>query len=352
MKLYTMGPVQMNAEVLEIGAKQLPYFRTEEFAVVNRRVCENIKVLINADKEDETYLLTCSGSGAMEAAIINAFDDKDRLFILNGGTFGQRFCDICTVHNIPFDEYKVAFEEEVTYESLEAAFDGSCNVMVVNMHETAIGKLYNMNIISDFCKNKGLYLVVDAISSFLADDIKFEEWQMDMAILSSQKGMAVPPGMAAVVCSKRIIDKIQTKKTKSLYFDFRNYKKNMERGQTPFTPAVGIVLQMDKILTDIRTQGVEKHIEKIRKRGEYFRERARKNGILIPAYRLSNALTPILLDGQAKKIYHRLVNEEGIYVTPSGGAYEDRLLRIGHLGCLELEDYDILLNQIGAYMEK
>lgn len=352
MKLFTMGPVQMQEDILQLGSKQLPYFRTEEFSEINRKVCENIKELIGADREDSAYLLTCSGSGAMEAAITSCFDEKDKLFIINGGSFGQRFCDICKVHHMPYVECQIEFEEVLTYEKLAAVYDETCTALVVNMHETSIGKLYDMEMLSKFCREKNLYFVVDAISSFLADEIFFQKWNVDIAIMSSQKAMALPPGMATIVCSVRMVEKMQTITPVSFYFDLKAYGRNMERGQTPFTPAVGIILQMEKMLSDIRDKGIETQMEEIRKKAYYFREKAVERGLIIPAYPLSNALTPIWFDGNAKKIYQRIIEKNDMYVTPSGGALENHLLRVGHLGSLGLKDYDELLDAIVLCMEK
>ena len=348
MKLFTVGPVEMYPETLDIAGKQLPYFRTAEFSEIMFENEKLIKKAVYAGESAKAAFLTTSGTGAMEAAVINCFTKDDRLLVINGGSFGHRFCDICERHGIPFDSVDLKFGEILTKDKLPSA--GACahyTGLLVNIDETSTGQLYDIKMLSEYCRDNDMYFIVDAISSFGADEIKFDQLGIDVLIIGSQKALALSPGIAITVLSDRIIkERIEKITCPTIYLDLKDHLKNMERGQTPFTPAVGILLELNQRLQYIDSVGIEKVIADTKDLAEYFRNKAREAGIKIPDYPLSNAVTPILFESGAKHIFEVLKNERNIMITPSGGDLAEKLLRVGHIGNLKKEDYDELLRNI------
>ena len=243
MKLFTIGPVQMFPETLDIRAQQIPYFRTTEFSQMMLKTDLLLKKVAGTGPESKVIYLTASGTAAMEATVMNCFSSEDKVLVIAGGTFGQRFAEICRVHEIPSESIVLKFGEILTREVLEKYNDQGFTGMLVNLHETSTGQLYDIGIISEFCKRNGLYLIVDAISTFLCDEFYMDEWGIDVTILSSQKGFCLAPGLSMIVLNGKIIrEKVLPKKVKSMYFNFNDYLCNIARGQTPFTPAVGILI--------------------------------------------------------------------------------------------------------------
>ena len=348
MKLFTVGPVEMYPETLDIAGKQLPYFRTAEFSEIMFENERFIKKAVYAGDDAKAAFLTTSGTGAMEAAVINCFTSRDRVLIINGGGFGHRFCEICKRHGIAFDSVDLKFGEVLTKDKLpKNRNDIRYSGLLVNIDETSTGQLYDIKMLSEYCKENDMYFIVDAISSFGADEIKFDEYGIDVLIIGSQKALALSPGIAITVMSERIIkDRIEKMLCPSIYLDLKDHLKNMERGQTPFTPAVGILLELNQRLQYIDSIGIEKIIAGTKELADYFREKAGAIGIKIPEYPLSNAVTPILFESEAKHIFEVLKNERDIMITPSGGDLAEKLLRVGHIGNLKKEDYDELLRNI------
>lgn len=344
MKLFTVGPVEMYPETLKIASKQLPYFRTQEFS---NMMLENevlFQESIHAPSKAKTIFLTASGTAAMEAVIMNCFTGLDRLLVINGGNFGRRFEEICEVHGIPFDEVYLDFDELLTEEKLKPFEEKKHNGLLVNLHETSNGKLYDIHMLSGFCKRNGLYLIVDAIGSYGADSIDFERDGIDALIVSSQKALALSPGIAIIAISKKLYEeRISKKGAGCLYFDFTLYVENQKRGQTPFTPAVGTLLELHERLKQMQQIGMLQMQREIQERALQFREYLLKRGFEIPGFPLSNAITPVILTPNAKKMYDRLKEEFGLVVTPNGGELEKKIIRVGHLGCLKWEDYEKLL---------
>ncbi len=341
MKLFTVGPVQMHPGTLEISRKQLPYFRTDEFSDITLDSERLLKKFAKANDDCRVVFLTSSGTGAMEATVINCLDRKDKALIINGGSFGSRFCQICRIHGIPYDSIDLSFGEGLT-ESMLEQYDGlGYTALLVNIDETSTGQFYDPVMLSKFCKKNNMLFIVDAISSFLADDIRFTEMGMDAMIISSQKALSLSPGLSMVILSKRIIDeRVNRIDSNSLYFDFKDHLKNGERGQTPFTPAVGILLELNEMLHEIDRIGVDESVRMTKHRADYFRSLIKDLPVSIPDYPLSNAVTPIIIkSGDAYDIHLRLMKDYDIVVTPNGGDLRDRVLRVSHLGNLHNEDY-------------
>ncbi len=355
MKLFTVGPVQMFSDTLKVASTQVPYFRTDQFSKIMLNIEEKIKKIMYTNNDSKVAFFTASGTGAMESVICNCFDETDKVLIINGGTFGNRFCELCKVYNINYNEMKLKFEEKLTAKHFENVNGREYTALLVNIHETSVGQLYDINIIKKFCIENNLFLIVDAISSFCSDVYKMDENSIDCTIISSQKGLALNPGISIVVLNNKFYNqKVKNRKIKNMYLDLNLHIENMKRGQTPFTPAIEVLLELNERLNYIEIYGIENIINDTQKLAMYFREKIEKNSynIRILDYNLSNTLTPIYCeDGNAKEIFRKLKDKYNIYVTPSGGLLENNLLRIGHLGDLKEKDYDELIKKIGEVLD-
>ncbi|MCQ2543093.1 MAG: aminotransferase class V-fold PLP-dependent enzyme [Lachnospiraceae bacterium] len=343
---FTVGPVQSSEEICRIGAEQVPYFRTSEFSSLMK---ENEKLILQfakADEKSKAIFLTGSGTAAMEATVINLLTSKDKVLIINGGSFGQRFVNICSVHNIPYTEIKLERGKDISEDQLKEYEGKNYTALLVNVHETSTGVHYDINLISEFCKRNNLLFIVDAISSFLADELDVSKLQIDVMITSSQKALACPPGISILVISEKAEKLIYENDPHSLYLDLKDALKNAERGQTPFTPAVGILIQINARLKEIEHKGgIEKEIEKTAELAEDFRKKIKGLPFEIESDSLSNAVTPIHpITNSAYKIFEILKDEYGIWVCPNGGDMSDYMFRVGHIGNLTKEDNSKLVD--------
>ncbi|MFQ7615865.1 pyridoxal-phosphate-dependent aminotransferase family protein [[Clostridium] scindens] len=353
IKLFTVGPAQMYQHTLDVRSKMVPYFRTSEFSNIMLDNCEMLKETMNAPKDAEVIFLTASGSGAMEATVINCFDENDKLLVISGGTFGERFEYICKLHRIPYVALKLGKDEQLTKQHLIKYNEQGFTGLLVNLHETYTGQLYDIKIIHEFCQKNKLFLVVDAISTFLCDPYDMEKYNIDATIISSQKGLCLAPGLSAVVLGKRIIEKkVITNQTKTMYFDFKDYLNNIHRGQTPFTPCVGVLFELNDMLRFIKEQGTENRIKEVKERCDYFRNRISELPVHLPSFPLSNAITPIRFEKNiAKEFFEYLKNEKNIMVNPVGGELGNCSIRVAHIGDLDYEDYDILIDEMKDFFD-
>lgn len=356
MKLFTVGPVEMFDEVKNVRASKdsVPYFRTKEFSELMLETDHLLHKFAHAGEGAKTVFLTASGTAAMEATVMNCFTDKDRLLVINGGSFGQRFVDICEVYQIPHDVVKLEYGEILTQEILQPYADKFYTGLLVNLDETSTGQLYDIKLLSDFCRRKGMYLVVDAISSFLCDEFDMAANDVDAMIASSQKGACISPGLSMIVLSKRIIEeRVKNNTIKSLYFDFKDYFRNFERGQTPYTPAVGICIELSASFKMIERVGLQNHLQHIAEVAQDFRERIKELPVSLPGFPLSNAITPIIFkEPIAYKVFEILKDKYDIYVNPTGGKMADYSLRVAHIGQISKKDNSILIEKMKSVIEE
>ena len=291
---FALGPVMSSDLILEVGSRQTPYFRTPEFSKVNLENEQLMKELLQASDDSRAIFLTGSGTSGMEATVMNVLNEDDKVLIVNGGGFGQRFVDLCNLHNIDCDDIKLEFGHCLTREKL-FEYDGKdYTAFIVNICETSSGVYYDINLISEFCKKNNLLLIVDAVSSFLADDLNMVEHDVDVVITGSQKALACPPGIAIIVLSEDAIKRVEKNTCKSMYFDFEDMLINGIRGQTHYTPANTIILQLNARLNQLKNDGgIEAEIQRISDLAEDFRSKITEFPFVVKSNCLSNAVTTV-----------------------------------------------------------
>ena len=290
---FTVGPVMSSDVVRSIGAEQVPYFRTPEFSEILLENERLIKEFANAESDARVVFITGSGTASMEAAVMNVFDLDDKVLVVNGGSFGHRFVELCQIYEIPYEEIKLDMGKALTREQLYQYDQKGFTGFLVNIHETSTGVHYDIEMISEFCKANGIFLVVDAISSFLADEFNMAKLGVQIMITGSQKALACPPGVSVIVISPEAVDRIESRNVKCMYLNLRSALKNGERGQTPFTPAVGILRQINARLKEIKTAGgVSSEIARIESIANDFREKIKNLPFEICSEAMSNAVTP------------------------------------------------------------
>ncbi|MEA1955428.1 MAG: aminotransferase class V-fold PLP-dependent enzyme [Campylobacterota bacterium] len=344
--IFTPGPVPMSKELLDIGAKQMPYFRNESFSKVILQCRKLLKKLSNAPKGSEVIFLTSSGTGAMEATVKNLLDITNKPIIINGGNFGQRFVDICDINQIKNYSVKIAKNEKINFKKLSKL---DADSFIINAHETTIGRLYNLKRSGEFCKKNNLLHIVDAISAFVCDEIDMKKQNIDALILSSNKGLALPPGLGMVILSPKALKYL--KDTQEIYFNFKDYISNIKRGQTPFTPTISIILQLHYRLKELNNISKKQRYKSIKSLAAYFRDAIKKLPLKAYVKEMPNGMTALTpTDGKkAYKIVEDFEKKYKIILTPSGGDLKDKLIRISHMGTMDKNYMDVLIKHLFKY---
>ena len=351
MTIFSVGPVEMYPATRAILGAQEPYFRTAEFSAEVLAAREAFLTCVNAPADAKFALLTASGSGAMEAAVTNLLAPGDGAIVVNTGSFGNRFVELCRRAGARVTEVTLPFlEGDLTPEMLENAFAKACEAgegaapaaLFIQGCETSSGRKFDLAAVGAFCAAHGMLFVVDAVSAFLADEIDMKVQRIDLVLTASQKALSLTPGMSFIVAGPRALTAIERNHGHAAaYFDLPNCFKNMEQGQTPYTCPVANVLAFRQRICDIAERGVQAEMAIHAARAAYFRGKLPELGFALPDMPLSNCCTPLVFaDGGAQESYKRLRYEFGLTLCPSGGANADRILRVGHMGNLCEADYD------------
>ena len=346
--LFTVGPVEMFDRTLEVRRRPIPYFRNQAFSNEMFKLDKGLKELLHVDKDTKIIYLTASGTDAMDATVLNLFNKEDKLLIINGGSFGKRFIEIASHYDIPYDELKVDEDKDLVKEDFLPFENNKYAAILVNIDETSIAKLYDINIIEDFALRHNALLAVDAISSFLCDPYDMSKHHIDVTIFSSQKGLCISPGLSFVALSKKAQDKLN-KHPLTYYSNFHDYMKNMERGQTPFTPAVGTIFEALDMSEYILDMSLDTWLKRIEDNATYFRSELVKRGYALPSFKMSNAVTMFFTPNNSAHDLKEYLASKGLFINPSSGKWADSAVRVAHIGDLAKEDYDLLLKEIDNF---
>lgn len=345
---FTVGPVMSSDSVRAIGAEQVPYFRTTEFSDV---MLENEKYMLQyakAPRDARAVFMTCSSTGSMEAVVMNSFTKEDKVLVINGGSFGHRFAELCAIHEIPYVTLNLEHGKKLTKERLYEYDKQGFTGLLVNVDETSTAVLYDTIMIGEFCKKNNLFYVCDCVSSFLADPFDMEKCGADIMITGSQKVLACPPGVSIIVFAPKALERIEQSNVKSMYFNLKDALKNQERGQTPFTPAVGILLQINRRLKEIeQLGGADAEVERVASQAMDFRTRIKDLPFELVSESPANGVTSIHpITASAYDIFLALKDEYAIWVCPNGGDMKDTIFRVGHIGALTHKDNEILVDAL------
>lgn len=345
---FTVGPVMSSDEVRAVGGEQVPYFRTPEFSAL---MLENEQFMLKFSKAPngaKAVFMTNSSTGAMEAVVMNCFTEDDKVLVIDGGTFGHRFVELCEIHAIPHTVLKLTYGQKLTKEHLYEYDKQGYTGLLVNIDETSTGVLYDAEMIGAFCKKNGIFYVCDCVSSFLADPFNMAQCGADVMITGSQKVLACPPGISVIVLAPGAVDRVRSARVKSMYFNLADALRNMERGQTPFTPAVGILRQINTRLKEIeKFGGADAEIARVAAQAQDFRMRIKELPFELVSESPANAVTSVHpKNADAYKIFEILKDEYHIWVCPNGGEMKNTIFRVGHIGFLNHEDNTTLIKAL------
>lgn len=346
---FTVGPVMSPDEILEVSSNDSPYFRTEEFSKVMLENEALMLEMLNAPDGSRCVFLTASGTGAMEACVMGLLEPGERVVAINGGSFGERFVKLCELHKHTVDEVRVEFGKQVTRNQLESSLSSGASALLVNMNETSSGLLYDMSMISELCREYGALLIVDAISSFIADELDMTALGADAVITGSQKALACHPGASIVALSPRAIKRVYGIAELCMYLSLREALSNGKRGQTPWTPAVTTMLEINTRLRGIKESGIREERSLIAERADGVRDIMRDTELYLAAQSPSNAVSAFVCPRQnAREIIATAKDQFNLWLCPNGGVLADKVFRIGHIGSISKEDMAVLLEALSC----
>ena len=253
--LLTPGPTQVPPEVALRMAQPLIHHRTPEFSKLFREVQEMLGWLFQTAQPVLT--LAASGSGAMEAAVANLCSPSDRVVVVNGGKFGERWLNICAATGLDVHEIKVEWGEAVSVDAVADALRRDTRAVLMQASETSTTVLHPVREIAALTRASDTLLVVDGITAVGATDVRMDAWGIDVLITGSQKAMMLPPGLAFIALSEKAWRATQAARLPRFYFDLQKERKAQAKHTTAYTPAISLIAGLHEVLTLLRREGLE-----------------------------------------------------------------------------------------------
>lgn len=324
----------MPENVLAAAAEPIIHHRTPEFSKILIDTTEGIKYVFGT-KED-VFILTSSGTGAMETAVVNTLSPGDRVIFINGGKFGERWGNICKAYGVNCHEIVLDWGQDFSKEQLEAEIKAHPRIKAVfaTLSETSSGALYDIQGFGEVVSRTDAILVVDGISGVAATPCPMDDWKIDILLAGSQKSFMIPPGLAYIAYSPKAWKLVGTSKLPKFYFDAVKAKKNLEKQTTPWTPAISLILQQKKSLDIIKSMGLEKLYDHHRILGEATRAGIQALGLQLLAKKPGNILTavkmPAGLDGS--QLVKTMQSKYMAYIAGAQDPNKGKFFRIAHLG--------------------
>lgn len=348
--LMTPGPTPVPPEALLSMAKPIIHHRTPEFMEIFKEVSELLKYVFQT-KED-VLLFTSSGTGAMEAAVANLLSPGDKAIAVQGGKFGERWTEICRAYGINAMPIDVEWGKAVEPKLIEARLkeDGDIQAVFTTLCETSTGVQTDIKTIAEITKRYKAVLVVDAISGLGAVDIKTDEWGVDCVVAGSQKGLMIPPGLAFVSLSKKAWDKAEKSRCPKYYFSFKATKKALAGADTPFTPAITLVIALRETLRMMKAQGLDTVFARHRKLALATREAMKAMGLELfaptaPSDCVTAVKVPAGIDGE--KLVKLMRDKYGVGIAGGQAELKGKVFRIAHMGFITETDILTTISVLG-----
>ncbi len=352
VNLRIPGPTPCDEDVLKAMSRQMINHRGPEFREILGRITAGLQEMF--ETKNDVLTLTSAGTGALEAAVVNTLSPGDRVLCVSIGVFGDRFADIGTTYGAAVE--KLSFPQGTAADPAAVADalkkDTSFKAVMVTHNETSTGVTNDLGAIAKAIRGvrPDILILVDAISSLGSVPLPIDAWDLDVVFTGSQKGWMVPPGMAMVSVSKRAWAAVETARIPRYYFDYKKAKSYLEKGETPWTPAVSVYFAMDVALGKLRAEGLANIHARHARLGQFTRDGVKALGLKLLADErvASNTVTAVMVpDGVDGPELNKMMRTEYNTVLAGGqGPLTGKIFRIGHLGLVSQPDLQACLDAL------
>ncbi len=358
MNLRIPGPTPLPPEAQLALSRDMISHRSSQFTTLLRDVTEKLRVFFQT--VGDVLVLTGSGTGGLEAALVNVLSPGDRVLAVSCGVFGDRFAGIASafggdVEKLDFP-WGHALDAEVVGQVLRSNRD--IRILLTTHNETSTGVLNGLSAVAKVLRslgpNRPLWLV-DAVSSLGAVDLPMDEWGCDMVISASQKAWMAPPGLAFVGINARAWEFVSQARCPRFYWDLNAAHSYAEKGQTPFTPAVSALYGLHASLRSMASEGLPAIVARHERLAAHLRTGLQGLGLRVFADQAvaSPTVTAVCVPAgtTASEMQHRLA-DGGVEVATGQGLLREQILRIAHMGYCDSGDLDHVLRALGALLQE
>lgn len=333
-QLLSPGPTPIPEKVLSAAAEPIIHHRTPEFSAILMETMAGLKQVFQT--EQDVFILTSSGSGAMEAAVVNTLSPGDSVLSINGGKFGGRWSQICQAYGVNVNEIKLEWGQTYSKNELSEELHSAPDIKAIltTLSETSTGTIFDIKGYSEIVSLTDAILVVDGISGVGAVPCPMDEWQIDVLISGSQKSFMTPPGLAYMAFSPKAWKHIENSRLPRFYFDAQAAKDSLKKQTTPWTPAISLIIQQKRALEIILAIGLEEMIEHHRVLGDATRAGVISIGLELLSQNPGNVLTAVKVPNGLDGVeLVRIIQEKyHVFIAGAQDSHKGKFFRIGHLG--------------------
>lgn len=350
--LMIPGPTPVPESVMVEMAKHPVGHRSSEFSSLLEDVYANLKYVFRT--ENDVFVFTASGTGAMCAALENLVNEGDKVLCLSLGNFGNRWAKIAATRGADVEKIEVPTGEVIDPEVLRKrlAEDTNKEIKIVTMthSETSTGAANDIKTLCSIVKEHGALTVVDGVTSVCAMEVRPDEWGIDVLVSGSQKGFMIPPGLSFLVANEKAWAMYEQCKYPSFYFDWAAHRKSVRANSTPFTPAVNLFAALDVALKMIKDEGIDNMNKRHKKHATALRAAVKALGLELVVKEDKNASCSITSiyppEGISVPDIRKTLKEDYDIVVANGqNALKDKIFRMGTLGFVCDRD---LISAVGA----
>jgi len=338
--LMTPGPSPVPSFVRESLSQEIMHHRTSEFQDILKETHEGLKQVFCTD--NPVLIFSSSGTGAMEAAVGNLFSSGDKVIAVNGGKFGERWTEIAKSFSLEVVEMHVEWGASPSSEELKSILNSNKGVkgVLTTLCETSTATVYDIEGISKITKENGVLLVVDAISGLGQDVLLPDAWGVDAVVSGSQKGFMLPPGLSFISLNNKAQEAVKNSNLPKYYFDLNKALKSYQKNDTPFTPAVSLIVGLQEAVKAINKEGMESRWSNFKKMSLATQEGIKALGLKVFSKRPSASVTAALCpeDIKSSDLVKKLRKEYGLSIAGGQGNLKDRIFRIAHMGWINEQD--------------
>lgn len=361
-RMATPGPTYVPQEILLAGAQELIHHRSPRMEEIMEEVNQSLPVLFGT--KQQVFTLLSSGTGAMEAAVANCFQEQDKVLVVSNGYFGERFADIARVYGIVPIEIMSPWGTSVDIIQVEKAYFENPDVkgILVVYSETSTGVTNDIESVGRFFQDKNVLVVVDAISGLLSHELQMDNWALDVVLAASHKGFMMPPGLAFVSISKKAWLRLEHINPKTYYFSFKRFKKFYP--MSPSSPGVSLVFALRASIDMLMGEGIRKCYQRHQLIAEATQKGLEALGFELfvsdPQRRSNTVTTALAPQGlDTSRFLKTLSSEYGMTVTGGQGEFKGKMIRVGHIGSVDFLDLfavfgaiELALTDMGALFTK
>jgi aspartate aminotransferase-like enzyme len=354
--LRTPGPTPIPDDIVEAMTNPMINHRGPEFGEMIQKATEQLKQVFMT--KNDLFILTASGTGALEASIVNTLSPGDRVIAATAGAFGDRFVEMVEAYGADVKRMDFEWGGPIDADAIRKALndDPSVKAVLATHNETSTGVTHPVEDISKVVKGEfGKLFLVDAVSSLGCIPLPVDAWDCDMVGTASQKGFMIPPGLSFISVSEDAWEAQKTAKMPRFYFDLTMAKRYLETGQTPFTPNLTAMYGLSRALDVLLEEGMENVFGRHASIGQFTRDGVRELGLELlvsdEAY-ASNTVTAIKVpEGvDQKALMSKMRTEHNVVLAGGQGRMSADIFRIGHLGAVAKQDITEVMDALKAVL--